>query len=33
MTSELFPTRIGGYELGSLASLGEDAVDEISLTG
>ena len=31
ITSQLFPTRIGGYTLGSLASLGEDADGEIYL--
>jgi glucose/arabinose dehydrogenase len=31
ITSQLFPTRIGGYTLGSLASLGEDANGEIYL--
>ena len=32
ITSELFPTRIGGYALGALTSMGEDAVGEIYLT-
>ena len=32
ITSELFPTRIGGYTLGSLTSMGEDANGEIYLT-
>jgi glucose/arabinose dehydrogenase len=31
ITSELFPTRIGGYTLGALTSLGEDANGEIYL--
>ena len=31
ITSELFPTRIGGYTLGALTSLGEDAKGEIYL--
>ena|SRR5450432_2036737 len=31
ITSQLFPTRIGGYTLGSLTSLGEDASGEIYL--
>jgi glucose/arabinose dehydrogenase len=31
ITSQLFPTRIGGYTLGALTSLGEDASGEIYL--
>jgi glucose/arabinose dehydrogenase len=31
ITSQLFPTRIGGYTLGALTSLGEDANGEIYL--
>ncbi|MGH8091979.1 MAG: hypothetical protein ACREIF_00705 [Chthoniobacterales bacterium] len=31
VTSQLFPTRIGGYTLGGLTSLGEDASGEIYL--
>ncbi len=32
ITSELFPTRIGGYTLGALTSMGEDALGELYLT-
>ena len=31
ITSQLFPTRIGGYTLGALTSLGQDAKGEIYL--
>jgi glucose/arabinose dehydrogenase len=32
ITSQLFPTRLGGFTLGSLTSLGEDATGELYLT-
>jgi glucose/arabinose dehydrogenase len=32
ITSQLFPTRIGGYTLGALTSMGEDATGELYLT-
>jgi hypothetical protein len=32
ITSQLFPTRVGGYTLGALTSLGEDAFGELYIT-
>ena len=32
ITSQLFPTRVGGYTLGGLTSIGEDASGELYLT-
>ena len=32
ITTQLFPTKVGGYDLGPLTSLGEDASGEIYLT-
>jgi hypothetical protein len=32
ITSQLFPTRIGGYELTGVTSLGEDASGELYIT-